>query len=759
MKKTLLIPIGILLVLGLAFISCSDPTDFTNENISYKGFDTLDPPANVNAYLYEPTGYIRVSWDPVANASSYLVYRKSVASGGLTAVVSKTVPAGDFTFEDSVSLSNQFRAGASYTYKVVAVSNWSSTNQTGLGWLNNTGIEDWVALQNSSKDSNSVSFSKLPAMGSELPKVTNVKLLKGNTYAGSFPYAKTQNYILTWDRVPGVNYIVSYGPAGGLGDQYPILRNFVNGSGAYENSTSYISLPVIYGEWYVEVVATKKASVGGGLDYFMDSQPVSPDLSFVLAPEAYLAAPMGLGATTVIGNPNLIEVTWNSVVNADSYRVFRFIGREAVLASTTMVYDAWEEVTDSLNYYHIGGTQFRGYDAIDIGALPASSSIWYMIVALNANAVSAPGTVGVGNPYVVPAITAANLGLDSFTKEYRGIRVNWTPQIGEYYKVFRIPLNYVGATSETTEGTAVAVTFTGILIPGVQYGFTEQPEIRQGYIYRLEAYSDAACTVRTGVSYSGAITGEPYGNELGVSLYVDRSWVVQAPVNATDPRTPAYQIQYTITSDIAGLKKLMKDTESVRISRMHYDGNGWGNAAIGNDDYTVVNTIAKAALSDKPMYVTTGPGYFRFVVEIVDGSGALSALNTGVVDGNPVVFSNNAISASFPEVGTLTVDSSTSGTVKLSTIGANTARIYGTQLVIRIAKGATALEASDNFTNGIYEEKSATLLNSAADLDTYTASCTYAVTAGSFYTMQVYYKNGNYISGTPTAWGVRTNWN
>jgi hypothetical protein len=773
---------GLVLLLVFLMAGCGEagvenPSDFKNANTEFKGIYTLSAPKTVTASAYGPTGFIRVAWDPVDNAIGYVVYRKSEDPNGLTTVVYKGDFSGayasgtDLFLDDEISYSNEFKAGVQYTYKVIAFSAWSSNpNGDGFDWNHST-VEDWVVLQNSSKDSNTVTFSgsgsnALPAASSKLPTPQNLNLTRGTLYPTTGFGSITEIVQATWTAVPGVRYIVRYSIANGLTGNYPMqFQTVVNVSD--NQTTAACRIPLIFGSTYVEVVASQKTpATAPDPYYYFDSDPVSKTLELT---RAMLPAVTGFGAalttnTTTDFVDGYVTLTWTKAPEAASYKVYRLVGSQNNFAANTYVIQNWTDITAAINIHENvvnGGfeTQMQGIDST-LSDLPAGAALYYMVIASNsAGIMSYPAVVTATTAVIAnPAFTADNLGWDAVTSTYSGIHVYWTSNTSYNYKLYRGVLEQDPNTGALVQPTTYEQITEGITLEdGHRYGLTDTPALRKSYQYKLEIYRGSTL-LETDFA---RVTSVPYTNTLPLfNLTINNTPLITRPAASPEPRgdVRAYEIGFRLTSGytLAQLSKLMNDNEMVIISRIATNANG---STFGND-YTQVTTIPKnnlnanleylyganAAYNGREYVDQLSPGYFGYKIQIVDEFGRVSANNTGSVNNGT---GGTFISSSNPTG--LTLNANTSGdnvTFRVTGANAGTARLERTQLIVRYATGGSVVEAQTKYNQGFYETRELILYRLSNPNDYESGSITVSNTLSCY--AVVTYKEGTYLSGTGT---------
>jgi hypothetical protein len=779
MKKFLIISFGVLMALGMVLAACSEtenpPSEYTN--IEYKGIYTLPPPQTVKANGYGSTGVIRVSWDPVANATGYLLYRKSEATNGATMVVFKQAFSGTFNsavdlfFDDEISYNNEFAVGHKYTYKVVAFSAWSSNPN-----LNDTPSADWVVLQNSSKDSNTVTFSAsganaLLGAGNPLPKPTGLVLNRG-TFT-SETGVRTDVVQATWNALPGVRYVVSYSIAGGeLTGNYPmIFQNSVNIDA--RQVTGACTIPLIFGTTYVEVVATQKTALTAGINayYYLDSEPASATVDFALTS---LTAPATFTAELQTDiDPALndyVELIWDKVYGVNEYKVYRLtsITPGDFGGTGTYVYSGWEDISAAVNAQELS-TDPSKMIATDSN-LPnlASSYLHYIVIAVNNSGVSPPKLATPVNViYTASALNAAPLGWNNANSDWQGIHVFWIPDPRLSYRLWRGPVFYDTSNRTWIEPSSYNEIISGITLQGDgNYGLIDtSAEYRRGWQYKLESYRGNEFNAELiGTSYDRVID-TPYNNRIELTLHIENEPAVLKEGTGGDTGNPAqyrnakaYEIGLRLSSTLTfqQLQRLfMWGDEEIRLYRIRSTATG---ITLGNDydnpftipQSSLVNTL-RYGVSAADLYETElifdvpGPGYWRYLAEIGYMNGSLGNVS---VD-NPVIVDNGSggsfIAATSPNLEDVVQRSAPNSdsvrfTASRTAEEAETDYLEGAELIFRYAAGSSPEEAQDNYQIGEFVQRGLTF-NRIGDTTNY-ETITVSTPLGPAYYGWVGYYNG-----------------
>ncbi|MDR1859255.1 MAG: hypothetical protein LBQ69_07275 [Treponema sp.] len=769
MKKAFLIGLGAMMVMAMVFTGCDNATQTVRSySTEYKGMEILPPPDSVRAYAYGPTGFIRVAWDAVPNASGYLVYRKAAVGNGPTTVTlvarktadfvsispsSLTAPIttpgnGDLYYDDLISYANEFRTGTNYTYRVVAVSRWSS-NSADSSWApGSIGNTDWIILQNSYKDSNSVSFptggsnALLPA-GRQLAKPTGLSLRKSTVYDPA-DYSTSDIVQVTWTAVPGVDYLVAYGIANDTGPASMRFRAYITASGSIdtEQRTAAYTIPLIYGKTAVEVVAKQKG-VPAGDDpyYYLDSEPARVIETFAAAGPA---APAG-----VIGRPRPtgeIEVGWPVVPGAASYKVYRVLTNNtstfgSTIPPNTIAYQAWEDITSRGIIYSYGTSvgstppaPFGWAGLIDNNRPRDDVSIYYMVVAVNSTGGMSLPTISaaVGSPVSIK-LTADALGWDDETEDYLGIHIYWNPRNwATDYRLYRAEEkrngNYPANWNEITDG----ITLTGDS-QNYFYGVTEKPEGRKNYVYKL-------VTGFGETIYSNVVETAQYIVDLPIQLVVSDAPPLPTGIN---DRAFAYELGVRINPKSGytarHVGKLWKDTEVVEISRTKTDRQ---HQTLGNN-YVSVKSITKADVGIIGSWfldpgIDNKPGCWGYMARVSD-NGVISMVDAPAT-GWTATSSDSVLSGG---MGVTIEDRNTSNPF-VQHVGSASSRVDKAEIIIRYATGLDQLDAQGKYTRGDFFTTLRTL-ERVGSTDTYRTTSV-PVGSGGVY-IEVFYKDGGFQPG------------
>ena len=663
MKKVLLTSLGVMVALAMVLTACQDPTDFTYTNREEKVTKELEAP-NVTAWAYAPTGYIRVTWDPVPNATGYEVYRRTDLNGKTTVkfLVSVDNDYADttrqFYYEDIIDYDNEDITG-SVTYKVVAYSDWSSNPKAAAGtvpWTNSD--VDWFLLQNNAADSNRVTLSGAPAPGSKIAAPKNLKVSTVKNLSQGVTTAAIQ---LTWDVEPGVDYYVNYGVGGGELAKAPLALSTAKLVSGFNDAqkTAALVIPQI-GKTYIEVVASHQGAAALGnaagftvgtstAAYYSDSDPATITAE---GPAPGTFGEMGTLSVNQLGN-RTVQLSWKKVLGATGYKVYRFITSatgylldNGITLSSGVAYEEWKEVTglniitadgldnvstiDTLTTLYDGDSGINGYP---------SKNFFYVVVATGPNnTVSAPSNaVYASNQITVNSLSATNLYVvntndyDRDTK-WPGIQLNWLGQTysGVTHEVYRAEVTYAdGVYGVVAEGDYEALKDDGghpnTVVDGAannQYGFIDKPPVRKSWRYRLDTIAADGTVIN---SEYQTINDFPYVNTISIPLYNGTAALPTLDGTKTPPDVsrPAYLVAYQIvqnTYQLDRLNSLLLPGEVINVYRVKLD------AAQGNviGDYSDPREVA---VSTDPIIEYPGPGFWKYIA-VVEGVTSRSTANT-----------------------------------------------------------------------------------------------------------------------------------
>ena len=747
MKKGRLVGLSILVLALFLFGACEQPLSQlentnSNTNTSKVDINELPPPDGVRATAYGPTGVITVSWNPVANANGYRLYRRTEDSRG--AKVVEITLGGNLFYEDIIAFDNEFEARAKYTYRVVAVSNFSSGESTGQGGWSTIQDGKWFFIQNSSKDSNTVSFSNLRAQGEKLAKPANLKV-KDAAYSNGM----TASRQVSWTVEPAVNYRLYYGYAGAVNVVDSSMALYFDASDIDTNQRTFAyELPIVYGDYFVEVIAESRVAAlasGNNAKYYQNSDSSVLKFNYNVTS---LKTPTNFDVTE---SDYFVNFEWDKMDDAASYRVFR-LKRGDDSGSSTQVYESWTEITSKMTFY-TDEEDKKVYSQTSIEDLYIKPDVYYQyaVISVNGRLVSLPATEApVQSAYVMPALTASfdESYWDIQTKDWKPIKISWEASNKDTYKLYRTAMKL----KENSTGVyvpydgAAAFTWEPVAITGLDKDLTgsfvhvmyDKPTYRRVWKYKLEAYN--ATGVLKGTSESIAITDMPYNNAFPISITANPATSVDA-----NDTFDAYDIEYNLGVDDtlkARLDRLMRPTETVRVSRAPADGTGRAG------DYVQIGTFNLSQLNDKNVTDNNGPGYFIYKAEVVE-NGVVT------IEGTPTA-RIAAVNPSFTTAAMTLVPGTND--IGFSVNVGVTNGMLGTKLVVRYAKAtadnqpdgqnAARSNVDSEFASDYTEITNLTLSRQGATTVYLTGAIpTAATVADTYWCAAVYVLPGNYKEG------------
>ena len=654
MKKLLLGITGVSLLLIFTLASCENGTNSTDLSTKTT-LQTLAAPTNVKATAFGETGVIRVTWDPVVNATGYSVYRKSVApsnQGGETQwVYLKTTIGGTVTspaflgIEDVIDFTNEFKPDVTYTYKVAALTNWSSasTKVSGDPWdaSNNT------VLQNSSADSNGVKFDAPPtdpkkkpknpltAAGEQLaaPEFTVESVKSYKVYSSSDVQEKL---LVSWDTKPGLTYLVYYS----YGSDYLIIDSqFVDQPAIVAGQTKATStFPLINGNTNIQLVAQHKTG------YYLDSEPVAVKYTGAQT----VLTPVNLTATR---NGKVVLLTWTDDYPGATYQVYRFTSKTTSYATGGYIFEDWKEITADIKAFNKGGS----WQGADLDLNEENQSYVYMLIATLGDAKTIPTTVSVdaeNNGISAPTPVITNLGWDGDNKKFKGVQISWTSVFGQTYKLSRKAVlldddgvNVIGPKTGTWDSDWVDVPGVPATIPtpnntGANMGLIDEPTVKDAYMYRLVTTQGSLKPIEK----FAELKGGAYSNTVSVGLSLSNSPTI-APNTAADTtagwatdkknKGTAYTVGITLSGNKDQLKALL-GSDTVKIFRAKYNNDP--NLTPGYQDelgtyqevtFAQADFLAQKQVIDGPL----DPGYYKYKAVVVSGGNQLKnpAANSSIV--------------------------------------------------------------------------------------------------------------------------------
>ena len=206
MKKLFLAGIGILLTFSLVFLACSEPTEFTLN------------PGRLPEFRFETRvaeGGVLLSWEPVADAAGYEVWRQQTSNGQLESVRITVSDKSETSYADVKCHGNNLAVDVTYKYTVVALSRYPALAYSVYNEYQNS-VETGAALL-SSAQSRDVRFR-----AADLPDSISLNAVS----ALNLRLDKNYNILASWeaDANPLVKYEVSFNNGGNIISHYS--KNF-----------------------------------------------------------------------------------------------------------------------------------------------------------------------------------------------------------------------------------------------------------------------------------------------------------------------------------------------------------------------------------------------------------------------------------------------------------------------------------------------------------------------------------------------------
>jgi fibronectin type 3 domain-containing protein len=475
-------------------------------------------PTNVTASA-QSSSSIEVTWQSVANASYYRVYRATSASGSYESM-------GE-TYDTKYTDTN-VSAGTTYYYKVIAV--------------NGTGQSSYSSYASASPSSSSSGAPSAP------------------TGVSASAYS---NYIeVTWQSVANVSYYMIYRATSpydsyeSVGDTYDTKYTDTNvGSG-----TTY----------YYKIIAVNDAGESNFSSY-ASATPSSSGYS------AALSAPTGVTASAY---SNAIEITWQSVANASFYRVYRYRGTGAYDSYENYYETSYTYYTDTnlstgtTYYYQVVAVNSEGYE----GNYSSYASATTSSSSSGNSAPSAPTGVtasaysdsievtwqSVANAYyyMIYRATSASGSYESVADTYYAYYTDTNVSAGTtyYYKV--VAVNSAGYESSMSSYASATISSSSI---SLSYGTWYDNTLSAGDTHYYSFYAYAGTTylvlwrdydydtyygdIKVSATTSGGsplFTNVDEGYYYGESFSVSSSGYITLTVTGNSASSSgAYRIAYT----------------------------------------------------------------------------------------------------------------------------------------------------------------------------------------------------------------------
>jgi hypothetical protein len=524
------------------------------------------PNTRAKSYL----GVNLVTWDKVNHAKSYTLLRKDTNTGIVDTIYTGTQAL--YHIDQFKAGSNRLIDGHTYEYTVTAWGSLGNTTDTPFY----SAADGWNDIVEDSSSSASVK-ANIPAITAAVTPVkvptaedltVKTALLSGST---------TNEVVVTWtDPEPTFNtYKVEYiyttkGFTNTEGKDLGYLPVFAataksidqtNGNDGQDstgilNPTKRVQFPLLGGETKIRVTASWP-------DYWYESKTVTKDFT-----GAYTVLPAVTGF--VVSEPtapiadstanNVVELTWNTVVGADAYEIWKAplqtssykgtgtnTGTDAVTASPGSTDDTNDNVSSAITSGLAGNWELVQpyqltrdpasvkWTAQDVNVKRDTNYVYFVIATTTAGARSnAPSELKLVKGIIPVVYDHTEFGLKTpvlgvSTSSFSGytarkpywVTANWDAKVGETYKLERAVVAFTSTNAiddlanvnvtGTTWETLTAATKTN---DGLKYYFSDNPEIRQSYVYRLTAEKTGATTK---VFYTALDSGD-FTNEVTAGI-------------------------------------------------------------------------------------------------------------------------------------------------------------------------------------------------------------------------------------------------
>ena len=345
---------------------------------------TPGTPTNVTASV--SGSQIYVSWNPVSNATNYKVYRSSTASGTYTQIGSAT---SNTYLYDSSPLT-----GYNY-YKVKAVNSAGESDYSSYASCNYITVPD--APTNVAA---TLSGSQIQITWNSVSNATSYNVYRSSTASGTYTQigsATSNTYLYDSSPLTGYNYykVTAVNSAGESSYSSVVSCNYVTIPNAPTNVSATVSGSQVYVSWGAVSNATSykvyRSSTASGTytqigsatsnTYLYDSSPMTGYNYYKVkavnsagessySSYAYCnysggatvpSAPTGVSATV---SGSQIYVSWGSVSNATSYKVYRSSTANGTYSqigsatSNTYLYDS--APLSGYNYYKVKAVNSAG---------------------------------------------------------------------------------------------------------------------------------------------------------------------------------------------------------------------------------------------------------------------------------------------------------------------------------------------------------------------------------------------------------------
>jgi fibronectin type 3 domain-containing protein len=266
----------------------------------------LSAPTGVSASVY--SGAIEVTWQSVANASYYMIYRATSAYGSYESL-------GD-TYDTKYTDTN-VSAGTTYYYKIIAV--------------NDAGQSSYSSYASATPSSSG--YSAVPSAPTGVT---------ASAYSNAIE--------VTWQSVANASYYRVYRYRGTSGYTY---ENYYETSYTYYTDTN-LSTGTTY---YYQVVAVNSEGYEGNYSSY----------AYATTSSSGNSAPSAPTDVTASAYSDSIEVTWQSVANASYYMIYRATSASGSYESVGDTYYTYYTDTNvsagTTYYYKVVAVNSAGYES------------------------------------------------------------------------------------------------------------------------------------------------------------------------------------------------------------------------------------------------------------------------------------------------------------------------------------------------------------------------------------------------------------
>jgi hypothetical protein len=541
MKKTLFRFSAILLaVAGIILAGCEQPSSSVTV---YPTTSVEKPSLSVEAWK----GANVLTWTPVANASSYKVYRRNTENQ-FTSIQN---PPGNTThYIDKAGYNSVLKDDVEYTYYVEAVvSNFSGNGGTQL-LINSLSNEETVTA---------IIPARVPAAGEDPVVFAPAEagfVVEANAGGDKLDVSWIVGSQLDADEEEKpeellFDYYVEY--ISGTGDILPFnyqanLASKFSGSidpspiGTYHK---FLEFPLVGGDSVVRITAVWDEN-----NYYAPAAPLSKNYTGVVALDNVT------GVTAGSAYAGEFTLTWSEVTGATGYDVYRALISAGGPGTGTTNSGTLTGSNPVISGYALVGSTTKNGTTITYtdASFDGLNKYLYVIIAKNATARSAGPALYVQEKVLTPEIDGFNVAANVVT-EIDGsivISVRWPKAEGVTYTLSRAELEYSDVNTITKVGTYTSIPAEalsdkdGRVIHIATIG-TEAAQVAVGksYRYRVVASKDGGVIAERFANVNSApfgrfINGTPvvtpdagvlYGYSIALSVplgYIDLSYELYA---------------------------------------------------------------------------------------------------------------------------------------------------------------------------------------------------------------------------------------